>query len=73
LSGEILFTIYPDKKNSGWIVQTVSAKDISFGFRKGLKEEYRGIMDKKKLEEIAEIKGITFVHNQGFIGGASTR
>lgn len=65
--------VFPEKSGLKWRIQAVPLKEGSFELRKGLKEEWRGVKDIEKLVAISEIKDITFVHANGFIGGADSK
>lgn len=67
--GKTLFVIYPDTSGEGFRIQTVSVTASSFEFRKGLKEEWRGL-ERAALAEKSGIHDIVFCHHSGFIGGA---
>ena len=69
--GKTLFVIYPDVSGGEYRIQTVSVTSSSFEFRKGLKEEWRGL-EKSALAEKSGIQDIVFCHHSGFIGGAKT-
>jgi uncharacterized UPF0160 family protein len=65
------FVIFPDSAGEGFRVQAVPINPSSFEFRKGLKEEWRGV-DQKTLAEKSGIPDIVFCHHAGFIGGAKS-
>lgn len=70
LEGVIKFVIFQDTSLE-WRVQAINNKD-SFSLRRGLKQEWRGIIG-LKLAEISQMVDIVFCHNTGFIGGAKTK
>ena len=65
------FVIYPDSTGEGFRVQTVPINASSFNFRKGLKEEWRGL-EATELASKSGIADIIFCHHAGFIGGAKS-
>merc|ERR1712034_204466 len=67
----ILYAIYTDQ-NGMWRIQCVPVRAKSFENRLSLPAQWRGVRD-ADLEAVSGIKGATFVHAGGFIGGASTR
>jgi len=67
----ILYVIYTDQ-NGMWRIQCVPVRAKSFENRLSLPAQWRGVRD-ADLEAVSGIKGATFVHAGGFIGGASTR
>ncbi|NXD32766.1 MYG1 protein, partial [Spelaeornis formosus] len=70
---QILYVLYPegDAPGSKWRIQCVPQNPDSFENRKSLPEAWRGVRD-EKLSEVAGIKGCTFCHASGFIGGADS-
>lgn len=68
---QILYCIGESKPNDHRVI-CVPVIANSFVCRKFLPPSWRGIRD-EKLEAVTNIKGTTFVHNTGFIGGATTR
>jgi len=69
--GNILYVIYTDQNNM-WRIQCVPVRSKSFENRLSLPEAWRGVRD-QDLEKLSGIKGATFVHSGGFIGGNKTR
>jgi len=67
--GEIYFVLYRDHSGM-WRVQAVNKPD-SFENRISLPIEWRGLQD-AALEKVTGIRGCTFVHASGFIGGNET-
>eukprot|EP00092_Neocalanus_flemingeri_P021090 GFUD01022851.1.p1 GENE.GFUD01022851.1~~GFUD01022851.1.p1 ORF type:complete len:336 (+),score=79.33 GFUD01022851.1:142-1149(+) len=70
-SQNILYVIYTDQ-NGMWRIQCVPVRSKSFENRLSLPEAWRGVRD-QDLEKVSGIKGATFVHAGGFIGGNKTR
>jgi uncharacterized UPF0160 family protein len=73
-SGEktlVKFVIFSDGKGM-WRVQAVPITPDSFILRIPLLEEWRGLRG-KELEDISGIPTISFVHANGFIGGAGDK
>jgi uncharacterized UPF0160 family protein len=73
VKGQVLYIVFPEKSGKKWRIQAVPSEEGSFGLRKGLKEDWRGIKDIPKLIELSGIKDIDFCHASGFIGGAVSR
>merc|ERR1719329_946568 len=71
LQGKVKFVLYSDP-NGKWRIQGVPPKEGSFELRVPLKKEWCGKRD-KELNELAGITDGTFVHANGFIGGADSQ
>jgi len=69
---KIAFVLYPDPKGGMWRIQGVPVAPESFLLRVPLLKEWCGLRD-KELEDVSGIPTITFVHANGFIGGARER
>ena len=67
---DIWFVVYPSQRG-GYNWQCVPDAPKSFGQRKTVPPEWRGLRD-KDLQNVAKIKTATFCHPAGFIGGAET-
>jgi len=67
----ILFAIIATNNNE-FMVRAVPLTPGSFDLRKPLKEAWHGVPD-DDIERLSGIKGLKFVHANGFIGGAKTR
>jgi len=63
----IKFVLYTDQSGM-WRIQAVTVEGQAFENRLSLPEKWRGVRD-EDLEKIAGIKGCTFCHAAGFIGG----
>lgn len=68
----ILFIIHPDDSQTGYRIRTVSTQKGSFSFRLGFPEAWRGLRD-ESLQSISGYQGMSFVHKNGFLGGAKDR
>lgn len=68
--GETKYVLYDDGKG-GWRIHAVPEKVGSFTSRLALPERLRGLRD-AVLSEASGISGCTFVHANGFIGGAAS-
>lgn len=66
----IKFVLYTDVAGI-WRVQAVTVEGKGFENRLSLPEEWRGVRD-EDLAKLAGIKGCTFCHAAGFIGGNET-
>ncbi|XP_058450003.1 MYG1 protein [Malaya genurostris] len=71
IAGIPKYVIFFNKEND-WRVICVPLQPASFVCRKFLAAPWRGQRD-EHLEQISGIKGITFCHQTGFIGGNQTR
>ena len=71
LKDEIVFAILKNG-DTDYRVGTIPINEGSFKFRKGLLTSWRGL-ENSKLIELSGINDITFVHANGFIGGAQTK
>lgn len=71
IQNQILFVIYKQGFETSYRIQTVSLSEGNYKFRRGLREEWRGV-NREDLKKISGIEDITFVHSNGFIGGAGT-
>ncbi|KAI8005678.1 hypothetical protein LOK49_LG07G00135 [Camellia lanceoleosa] len=69
----IKYVIYrvQDERSENWRVQAVAISPDKFESRKPLPSPWRGSTD-GELSEAAGIRGCTFVHMSGFIGGNQT-
>lgn len=63
----IKFVLYTDQTGM-WRIQAVTVKGTMFENRLSLPEEWRGVRD-QDLEKVSGVKGATFCHAAGFIGG----
>ena len=70
--GEIKYIVYLDEKASHWRVIGVPTELNSFSTRVPLKEEWRGKRD-EDLQNVSGVPDATFVHMNGFTGGAKSR
>ena len=67
---EILYVVFPDKSGA-WRVQAVPPEPESFGMRKPLPQEWRGLRE-EEFREVTGIRTANFCHPAGFIAGAET-
>jgi uncharacterized UPF0160 family protein len=67
----ILFAIFAVNNNE-FCIRAVPLSPKSFKLRKQLKESWCGVPD-SEIEDASGIKGLKFVHSNGFIAGAKTR
>ena len=72
VKNDILFVIYEDQKTKIWHIRTVPKKGQKIS-RCALPPAWRGLMDEAELKKISGIKGIKFVHVDGFKGKAETK
>ncbi|ODM99843.1 hypothetical protein Ocin01_06830 [Orchesella cincta] len=71
IEGEIKFAIFTDPKGL-FRVQAVPVSPESFTLRVPLNKDWQGLRD-KELQEVSNIPTASFVHANGFIGGAAER
>ncbi|CAL8125285.1 unnamed protein product [Orchesella dallaii] len=71
IEGEIKYAIFADPKGL-WRVQAVPISPESFTLRVPLNKDWQGLRD-KELQEASNIPTASFVHANGFIGGAAER
>lgn len=69
--GAVKFVLFADSLKK-WRVSTVSVTSLSFEFRFGLPEPWRGVRD-QELSTLTGVDGCIFVHAAGFIGGCETK
>ena len=67
LTTPIKYVLYTDQAGM-WRIQCVSVEGKAFENRLSLPSEWRGVRD-EDLSSVAGIKGCTFCHASGFIGG----
>ena len=70
IEGQILYVVYQNKPED-WQIQCVSESEGSFKNRKTLPAAWLGVRD-QALNELTGLTDCTFVHANGFIGGAKS-
>jgi len=70
IEGQILYVVYQSKPED-WRIQCVSESEGSFKNRKTLPAAWLGVRD-QALNELTGLTDCTFVHANGFIGGAKS-
>ena len=69
---EPLYVVYPRLEGGRWGVQAVRVRSGSFELRAPFPAEWRGKTD-AELQKATEVNDASFVHRDGFIGGAETK
>lgn len=67
----IKFILYQERNSSVWRVHAIPLESNSFALRQPLRQEWRGLKD-EELQRVSKISDATFVHSNGFIGGAKS-
>lgn len=69
-ASDILFVVFPSNRG-GYNWQCVPDALGSFGMRKAVPDEWKGLRD-LELQNVTGVATATFCHPEGFIGGATT-
>lgn len=68
----VRFVVFPEDTGTNWVVRTVPVAEGSFDSRLDFPAPWAGLRD-SELADASGVQGARFVHNNLFIGGATSR